>query len=172
MQDSQELRDVILNAGIDPLLIMDKTKEFLRLLQMKLPAGCLQKAEACRHIIAIELACRVENVPFEKSRLLRLSSVNTNEYKRSLNTCKTVLNLTWNAVAIFHVLAIQYGDDLKDIAQNILTEYKLSQSNSGKFRTINLDVTSSLYQSAAFFLAAKRKKVLGPNSIVDNNGFF
>lgn len=163
---------MVLNAGIDPLLIMDKTKEFLRLLQMKLPAGCLQKAEACRHIIAIELACRVENVPFEKSRLLRLSSVNANEYKRSLNTCKTVLNLTWNAVAIFHVLAIQYGDDLRAEAQNILSEYKLTQSNSGKFRTINLDVTSSLYQSAAFFLAAKRKKVIDRFTIVVFNVSF
>lgn len=163
MQDSTvHLSAAISTVGLNPSRVLDKTKEFLRLLQMKLPGGSLKKAEAYRHIIAIELACRVQNVPFEKTALLNLAGKpNPNDYKKALCSCKTVLNLTWNSVAVFNVLSVQYGEDVKIDAEKVLEDYRMRQIETvaGKYRAANVDFDSPLYQSAAFFLAAKRKKV-------------
>ena len=168
MQDSALLGSTIKAAGLDVSQkesILDKTKEFLRLLQMKLPIGSLHKAEACRHIIAIELSCRVLNIPFDKAKLMSLSTVSLKDYRKSLITCKTVLNLTWVVKAAVEILSVKYGLELKDSASLVLQQYKTNyydKLGASQQKYINLE--SSLYQTASFYIVAKENKVMRPSS--------
>ena len=160
MADEIAMRMAIDNALIDSSLVMGKAREILRLLNMRMPSGCLKKAEACRHIIAIEIACRMTNISFDKNKLVAQAPVNSKVYQDTLLKCKNVLNLKWEASSVIDVLAVQFGLQLKTVATTVLEQYRvLYVDKLEKIRQAHVDLTSPVYQAAAFYVGAKSKKV-------------
>jgi hypothetical protein len=158
--DDRTILNALERAGLDSSVLLGKTKELLRLLQMKMPIGCLKKAEACRHIIAIEIACRMLKVPFEKIKLTQQAFVHLPVYQEALISCKNVLKLQFDAASVIDVLSVQYGSQLRVQATKFLEDFKLHYVESLDIsRQAHIDLTAPAYQAAAFILAAKAKKV-------------
>jgi hypothetical protein len=158
--DDGIIRRALAAADLNPDLVLGKTRELFRLLQMKMPLGCLKKAEACRHIIAIELSCRVLRIPFDKSKLMSQAPVNQSIYQEALISCKNVLNMKWDAGSAIDVLSVQYGVQIQGQANSNLETYRKAYIDKlDKSRQAHIDLNSPPYQAAAFILAAKMKKV-------------
>ena len=140
--------------------VVQKAMELLRLLQIKLPMGSLQKADSSRHIIAIELSCRVLNKNFDRRKLIYHSGMIIKDYRKVLITYKKVLNLTWVVTAAFEILSVKYGIELRKSASKLINDYKANYFDKlslSEQKYIELD--SPLYQSAAFYVLAKKQKV-------------
>lgn len=141
-------------------LLMDKVKELNRLLNNKIPTGSLGKTgEKCRKFIIIEIACKILNIPITKDKILKLSCCNLTEYQKHFTVCKIALNLRFES-NISSILSIQYNEDLVLNSKRILHLYdqnyiKTLPENTQSY--INLDL--SIYQCAAFYIAAQLKKV-------------
>jgi origin recognition complex subunit 6 len=151
---------VIRAAGIDEGRSLGKSREILRLLNMKMPVGCLKKAETCRHVLAIEIACRLLNIDFNKDRLLSQALVQPKVYQEALVSCKNILNLKWESASVVDVLAVQFGLQLKPLAFHVLDQYKTRYVDKlDKVRQQYIDISAPVYQAAAFFVAARKKKV-------------
>jgi origin recognition complex subunit 6 len=155
------LMETIKGLGV-PLssALVDKTKELLRLLQNKCPSGSLGKGEGCRNILAIDIACRITNTPIDQSILLNLSRVSSSEYQKLLNTCKTVLNVSWATTSVVDILALQYSREVAEDVTSLLKEYNdkyVMKLHKNVRAYIKLD--QPLYQAAAFFVLATSNKV-------------
>jgi len=140
--------------------LVDKTKEYLRKLQSKLPMGSLGKGERCRTVLALEIACRQTDTHFERKQLLKNSSIADSDYQKALATCKAALEITQNFVNAAQVLALQYDQELVDHIKPILNQYQklyVDKLPTSSRSYVKLD--APLYVCAAFLLAADTKKV-------------
>jgi hypothetical protein len=157
------LESVVLSVvfnSYDREAVQSKAAELLRMMEWKIPVGGLRKADACRHLIAIEFACRLKGIAFSKEKLLQQTRIDSKDYQQEFVKCKTIMQLSWQKMAIVDVLAVQFGENLKAPALHLLAEYKrLYVDTLNKSRQVLEDLTSPVYNAAAFFLAAKQKKV-------------
>jgi hypothetical protein len=117
---------VLLSSGSGTSMsdICDKGSEILRKMADRVPAGALGKAKSYRHLIAIELACRLLNVPFTREKLLsKCSNVSTLDFSQAVNNCKSSLRLVFTKTAAIDVLCVQFGGSLRAGALDVLREY-------------------------------------------------
>lgn len=178
-----------------------KSKEVIRLMDLKLPD--LRRAEACRQVLAVDLACRVLNIQPNKANLMKQVPADAKDYQQALVKCKNVLmaqpglgitqvggssnnndnSMTTSssssstgmggisngmggfelgmATSTMEVLAIRFGVSLKPLALKNLEEYKRIQTNRSDkgIITDKANLTTSVYQAAAYFVASKMKGV-------------
>ena len=141
--------------------ICDKGSEILRKMNDRVPSGALGKAKSCTHILAVELACRVLNVSFNRDKLMAQTNVSSADFAQALNNCKSLLRLTFTKTSAIDVLSVQFGASLKGPALDLLREYqRLYVDRLDRARQVLIDLTAAEYQTAAYFLVAKQKKVV------------
>lgn len=139
--------------------VHSKSKELSRIILMKVPIGSLKAAESARSMIATELACRILNVPFNKTKLSQNTPTNEKDYHQGLVICKNVLNLNWD-LSISERLHVQFGSSLKDSGAKLLNEYKLKYvQNIDKHLQANINLDSAVYHAAAIYYSAKQEKI-------------
>lgn len=158
------LKTTIQKAGLDVDGVLAKTQEILRKLKIKAPIGCLHRAELGRHVIAIEIACVVLSLPFDKVKLTAQAPITFKIYQESLIHCKNLLNLQLDSDTMFK-LACQYGATYKLPAYKILEQYKLLYIDKLDKNRFAVDVNSAVCQAAAFYIAitsncAKKKQTV------------
>ena len=160
MEKDSTLCLVFTAVGIRDMSVLAKTKEVLRLLNMRMPCGALKKAEVCRHIIAIEIACRLLNVSFDKNKLVLQSTLKMKSYQEALISCKNVLKVKWQTANIMDVLSVQFGVQHKTAAYSLLDKYQTEYVDKlNTNRQSFVDISSPVYQAAAYYIASKSQKV-------------
>lgn len=143
-----------------PPSVTSKANEILRKMDIKLPTGCSRQVDSSRHVLAVELACRLLRVVFDRSSLISIASVSENDYSKALLTVKGILNLQWQAVPVLEMLGIKYGNALVSSAIRVLEQYRKEYVDKLDLAVrANIDLSHSVYLASAFFVAAKAKKV-------------
>ena len=160
-----------LNAT-DCAVVVSRTNTLLRQMHNKIPIKVLGKAESCRHLVAIELAFRVENRPFNKPHFSQLlGSVSPKDFQHAVNLSCTFLQITLAKVSALDVLSVQIDASLRPAAVALLEDYNrryVSQLDAA--RSASIDLNSPVYQAAAFYVAAvlqKRKPPLDRKRIIE-----
>ena len=73
---TREVSEQVLRRPTDLTAIVSKAMELQRKMSFKVPKKALGKGEAVRHVVAVDLACRVCGVPYDKVLLASKSSLN------------------------------------------------------------------------------------------------
>jgi len=158
----------------DVEVVVGRANTLMRQMQYKVPAKSLGKAESCRHIIAVELAFCIESRPFSKAHLIQLAGVAPRDFQSALNLCASFLQVTLTKVAALDVLSVQIDTSLRPAALAVLDDYNRQYvSKLDAARRANIDLSSQVYQAAAFFVAAllqKRKPPLDRRRIIEAAG--
>ena len=159
MSQDKRISDAIFKAGLSVHLVLGKTQELLRMLTIKLPVGRLKQAELCRHLIAIEIACLVLNLPLDKKKLIEQSDVNSKIYLEGLRQCKQVLKIQRES-DVLQRLAVNFGIHLKPAATSLLEQYKkLYVDKLPMNQQALVDINSAVCNAAAFFIIGQKNKV-------------
>jgi hypothetical protein len=147
---------------------ISKSIELLRLANIKMPmtSSFAQKLEKPKHIIIMELSCRLLNVPFNTHKIRQLArdmKISASDYQKALATFKNVLDLKLDqTTSVLDLLSLRFDGFLKVHALEILDIYRVrhvAKLNVQSIRGQLIDLNSSLYQAVAFFLAAREKGI-------------
>lgn len=174
MLDERLIRDAISKCGLSQSVpqVIEKTKEMLRIMNIKMPTGYLKKAEICRHLYAIEHACQALGLSFDKTKLQEQAPVTKKIYLEGLMSCSQIdttaarqnlhVNLPGNKgqLLVLSRLAIHYGHDLQTAARHILMQYKkiyIDKLPENQQSLVNIN--SAVCQAAAFYVAGTKTKV-------------
>ena len=140
--------------------VCDKASAILRKINDKVPARTLGKCRSCPHIIAIELACRCLGVIFFKEKLLAQTNVPAKDLLQALTNCKSILRLSFPRAAAIDILSVQFGVKLKSFALELLQDYRrLYVDHLDPLRQQLIDLSAAEYQTAAYYVVAKQRKV-------------
>lgn len=154
MADTRLIILAINNAGLEENCVLGKTEEILRKLLTKMPLGTLKKAEACRHIIAVEIACNALHLQVDRDKLITSSLISKKVYQDNLLTCKNMLGIKHESDCM-SILAVRYGSHFTSRARGILNVYKeKSLDKLDKSRQSSNDSNSAVCQAAAFYIAS------------------
>lgn len=138
--------------------IKGKTEELVRKSKVKFPLGAAGHMESYRHIICIEIACRLLNVPFSSKTLSQAACVGETDYKRAVTVMKNALNVDWQTIPTMETLAIKFGTTYKGVAYELLNKY---QTQLHATPGVSQDISkSAVHHAAAFYLAYRQRKVL------------
>ena len=159
MSEERFLLEAILKAGLTDNLIIGKTQEILRKLLLKLPVGSLKKAEICRGLIAIEIACSFLNTSLDKVKLMAQVSITPKIYQEGLIKCKQVLKVQRDS-DVTQKLAVHFGVHLKCLVQDTLGQYKINYIDKlHPNQRALVDINSAVCQAAAFYVVGVKSKV-------------
>jgi hypothetical protein len=123
------------------------------------PMGALGKARTCKHLLAIELACRVLNKVFNRDKILSLTNVGAKDFHQAVQNCKGLLKLSFTTTAAIDVLSVQFGVERKEPTLKLLEMYREQYVHKlDKARQSLIDLSSPEYQAAAFIVVAKKAK--------------
>lgn len=168
---TREVSEQVLRRPTDLTAIVAKAMELQRKMSFKVPKKALGKGEAVRHVVAVDLACRVCGVPYDKVLLASKSSLNGKDYQQIVNVAKNYLELVVVKVAPLEILSIQFDAALKAAALEVLEDYsRLYVSKLDAARSSNIDLSSDVYQAAAFLVASvlrNRKPALDRKRIIE-----
>jgi hypothetical protein len=167
MSEEKLLGMAITNCGLAIHSVIGKVQEILRMLRIRVPIGQLKKAEICRHLFAIEIACQLLNLPVEKSKLVSQAPASFKIYQEGLINCKRQLEVK-NECDIMQMLAVKFGTTLKSAALNVLDRYeKLYIEKLDKNRRRYVSINLPECQAAAFYIVATKNKVI--NMVIANS---
>ena len=159
MSEERYLTDAIFKAGLTVHLVLGKAQEILRKLHIKLPVGNLKKAEICRSLIAIEVACSILNIQLDKAKLMAQVSISPKLYQEGLINCKQVLKVQRDS-DVTQKLAVHFGFHLKSSVHDVLEKYKRDYIDKlHPNQRALVDIKSSVCQAAAFYVVGIRNKV-------------
>jgi len=168
---TREVSEQVLRRPTDLTAIVSKAMELQRKMSFKVPKKALGKGEAVRHVVAVDLACRVCGVPYDKVLLASKSNLNVKDYQQIVNVAKNYLELVVVKVAPLEILSIQFDAALKAAALEVLEDYsRLYVSKLDAARSSNIDLSSDVYQAAAFLVASvlrNRKPALDRKRIIE-----
>jgi transcription initiation factor TFIIIB Brf1 subunit/transcription initiation factor TFIIB len=117
------IKETAKNAGINSAEVTDKACELFRKLDMKFPKGSLRNVEINKHIIAIELACRILEAPYLKEKLIKESIVNQTDYNKSFNFCKAALEISFSDTNLLKKVYVDNGLEIKEETHKIIEDY-------------------------------------------------
>lgn len=124
---------------------------------VKFPLGTFGQIESYRHIICIEIACRLLNVSFVPKIFPQAACVSETDYKRAVTVVKNALNVDWQKIPTIETLAIKFGTTYKSIAYDLLNKYQEQlRSAPGSIQDIS---KSAVHHAAAFYLTHRQRKV-------------
>ena len=159
MSEEKLLGMAVANAGLAINSVIGKAQEILRMLRIRVPIGQLKKAEICRHLFAIEIACQLLNLPVEKSKLVSQAPVSFKIYQEALINCKRQLEVK-NEYDVMQMLAVKFGTTLKSAALNVLDRYEklyIEKLDKNRRRLVSINLPEC--QAAAFYIVATKNKV-------------
>lgn len=137
--------------------IKNKTEELMRKSIVKFPIGAAGQMESYRHIICIEIACRLLNISFVSKSLCQAACVSETDYKRAVTMMKNALKVEWQSIPTMETLAIKFGTTYKGIAYELLGKYQEQlRATVGASQDIS---KSAVHHAAAFYLAHRQRKV-------------
>ena len=139
--------------------VVARAQDYLRTLLTKLPIGTLRKAESCRHVLVIDLACFTLQETISRAEFLRHSGLKEKEYKNALNICKKALDLVDKVD--FEVLSIKFNTpQLIKPSHELLNTFRINYVDHLHIsRRANIKLSSAGYQAAVFYLAALKARV-------------
>ena len=153
------------NIG-DHKRVSEKALELCRKMTTWVPLGALGKAKSCKHLVAIELACRSLNKLFSRDKLIELSRVGSKDFQQAVNNSKSLLKLTFTKTAAIDILAVQAGVEYKKPALELLEEYRRNYVEKlDKARQALINLESAEYQAAAFLVVSRSKKAAERNKV-------
>jgi hypothetical protein len=168
---TREVSEQVLRRLTDVTMIVAKAMELQRKMSFKVPKKALGKGDVVRHVVAVDLACRVCGVPYDKVLLASKSGLSCKDYQQIVNVAKNYLELVVVKVAALEVLSIQFDVALKTAALEVLEDYsRLYVTKLDAARSTNIDLSSDVYQAAAFFVASvlrNRKPALDRRRIIE-----
>ena len=139
------------------------------MLRIRVPIGQLKKAEICRHLFAIEIACQLLNLPIEKSKLVSQAPISFKIYQEALINCKRQLEIK-NDYDVMQMLAVKFGATLKSAAHDVLDRYQklyIEKLDKNRRRLVNINLPEC--QAAAFYIVAMKNKVTKVATITRTN---
>lgn len=143
--------------------IKSKAMELLRKSMVKFPIGTTGPIESYRHIICIEIACRLLNVSFQRKSLSQAACVSETDYQRAVTVMKNALNIDWQTIPVMDALAIKFGTTFKGSANELLAKYQAHLSTAPLAPThqrTSQDISkSAVHHAAAFYLTLRQRKV-------------
>jgi hypothetical protein len=160
MSEEKLIEMAITNCGLAIHSVVGKVQEILRMLRIRVPSGQLKKAEICRHLFAIEIACQLLNLSVEKSKLVSQAPVSFKIYQEGLINCKRQLEVK-NEYDIMQMLAVKFGTTLKSAALNVLDRYEklyIEKLDKNRRRLVSINLPEC--QAAAFYIVATKNKVM------------
>lgn len=148
--------------------VTEKALELCRKMTTWVPLGALGKAKSCKHLVAIELACRSLNVLFNRDKLQDLSRVGSKDFQQAVNNSRSLLKLTFTKTEAIDILAVQAGVEYKKPALELLEEYRRNYVDKlDKSRQALIILESAEYQAAAFLVVSGSKKAAERNRVCD-----
>ena len=155
------MRKLLESASIDASQeVLGKAREMLRKINMRMPLGSMKKAEACRTFIAVELACRLSKVSFDKAKLLAQAPVHQKVYQDAVTACINVLHLELETKSVIDTLGVRFGIQLTAVAHGVLEQYRtLYVETLDPHQKAHVDLALPVYQTAAFYVGARTRKV-------------
>lgn len=160
MSEEKLIGTAITNSGLAIHSVMGKVQEILRMLRIRVPIGQLKRAEMCRHLFAIEIACQLLNLPLEKSKLLSQAPVSFKIYQEALINCKRQLEVK-NEYDVMQMLAVKFDTTLKSAALSVLDRYEklfIEKLDKNRRRLVSINLPEC--QAAAFYIVATKNKVI------------
>ena len=134
-------------------LIMENERQMAR----KVPH--LKKGENARTPLAIELSCLALHITVPRDELLSVAGIKKNDYLQALEKCTKLMGFQVQNRKTIEMFAIKYSSvDTGTSAYSLLESYEQQHEAKHKFQQ-PLDYQSALYQAAAFFIAAKVRKL-------------
>jgi hypothetical protein len=107
--------------------VIDKARELLRKMDMKMPLN-KKNTITYRNILAVDIGCRILELPYDNSKLMSLLTIGQKTYQDSFTYCKNLLDLKWNIPAALELLSLHFDQQLKNPALKIYDEYRAEQS--------------------------------------------
>jgi hypothetical protein len=162
MSEEAVMRRLLESAAIDASQeVLGKAREMLRKINMRMPAGSMKKAEACRPSIAVELACRLSKLSFDKTKLLAQVPVQPKVYQDAVTACINVLHLELETKSVIDTLGLRFGTQLTAVAHGVLEQYRVSYVETLEpHQKAHVDLATPVYQTAAFYVGARTRKVV------------
>ncbi|CAH0551340.1 unnamed protein product [Brassicogethes aeneus] len=149
MSNDNLLQKTAQRLGVYQESVINKTREFLRVLSNKGSIKCLN--ENAKTILCFDLASILLGTPFDKETAIKLSGLKKSLYNNNHNTLEKVLDL--NKQLSISELCVQMSCTVvKDIAEDIFDKYK-------NFDNKIKDLNHPQYAAAAVFTACKLKHV-------------
>lgn len=139
--------------------LINQIMENERLMLRKVPD--LKKGENARTSLGIELACLALHIPAPREDLLRIAGIKSRDYLIALEKCKTLMCFQQDNRNTIEIFAVKYSSpDVGAYALSLLQAYihKYQEEERNKYSKPP-DYQSALYQGAAFYIAAKIKKL-------------
>lgn len=152
--------DAIKAVGQDPKMLLDKVKSLLRRIEAQFPGGSSKSIAICKNWVAVELACRMENLSFRKNSFGKNAGISDREYQKSYLVIKNALNIKLVAPPTIELLALKFGTTFKASAYKILDQYQLQYVSKLAIAVQQgIDLNSPVYHAAAFYVSLRNNKV-------------
>lgn len=146
--------------GINDLEVSSKAMEYLRLLELKIPLGSLKKAECARPAIAMEFACRILQIMYDRKKIFDCGMLSSKDYNLAFTRCKNILQLDFRHCSVLDTLLVYtgYKSSVRVLAEKIVEAYRDKLSGKIGLSERNIDFKSDVYMASAFKLACKIRK--------------
>lgn len=141
--------------------VISKAEELLRLINIKIPRGALNKQEDARFAVPVEFSCRILNISFNMKAIFdTIYGVSKSDYSKISKRFKNILGLKIETKSLFEILSVRFDPSLCDGALKILDNFKNQYVDLlDPCRRNLIDLKAPQYQAVAYFIAAKEKKV-------------
>lgn len=141
--------------------VMAKVQEILRKMEIKFPVeggGLGAAGDQSRVQIAVEIACRLLQVSFDKKKLLNTikgansSAQSQSTFSKLLTTVTSALRIEFPrpAASVAQLLSVRFGEHIKIACLQLLEQARLA--NCG-------DVANDAMLAAAYFITLKQRKI-------------
>ncbi|ORX99578.1 hypothetical protein K493DRAFT_335694 [Basidiobolus meristosporus CBS 931.73] len=137
------------------LKIAEKAREFLELVNFKIPSTSLKQGGVCKPALCVQLACESLHEDFSQPALVSLSGVPPNVYRNTMAIVKRSLSL--NTQVTVDELGVQFG-----CTQITPSVAQLMQSFRGKWTSMltgaqlnSVDFEHPVYLATAFYKCCK-----------------
>ncbi|KAK9765584.1 hypothetical protein K7432_005972 [Basidiobolus ranarum] len=137
------------------LKVAEKAREFLELVNFKLPTASLKQGGVCKPALCVQLACESLHEEFSQPALISLSGVPLNVYRNTLAIVKRSLSLD-NQVTIDE-LGVQFGctQITPSVAQLMSAFREKWSSMLTAAQLTSVDFEQPVYIATAFYKCCK-----------------
>lgn len=137
--------------------VSSQAMEFLRLLELKIPLGGLKRAECARPAIAVEFACKMLQIVYDRMKIFECAMLPSKDYNIAFTKCKNILQLDLRDCSVLDTLLVYtgYKSNMKILAEKILEAYREKISGRTGLSERNIDFRSDVYLASAFKLSCK-----------------
>ncbi|KYQ96958.1 PHD zinc finger-containing protein [Tieghemostelium lacteum] len=156
-----------LNLNITNKKVINKSKEFVRLSKVKLPAG-LGPSEICRPAACLTIACQVLENEIDRNKAVKLSGGSEKLFHTALSSLHNILGIK-KRLSILEI-AIEFNQiPLVEPSDNLLEKYK-SKFLAGipELQAKFVDFSSAEISAAVFFIMSCQNEItIDKNKLIE-----